>query len=125
MARTVVIVEDQDNAASLEIALSSLPGIAVQLCQNGRDALLFLDRSALEIVAVITDLNLPHVDGYALVRAIRSNTRYGRLPIVVISGNGHPDTPSLVREAGADAFFPKPYSPVAICHTLEKLLYAQ
>lgn len=125
MAKTVVIVEDQDNAASLEIALATLPGIAVQLCRNGRDALLCLHSGTLEVVAVVTDLNLPHVDGYALVRAIRAENRYCRLPILVISGNGHPDTRSLVREAGADAFFPKPYSPVEIRHTLEKLLYAQ
>jgi CheY-like chemotaxis protein len=126
MSRTVVIVEDEDNAAPLEIALSSLPGVAVQLCPNGRDALLFLNSNSvtLDVAAVVTDLNLPHIDGFALVRAIRSHERYRTLPIVVISGNANPDTPGLVRQVGANAFFAKPYSPAEIRHTLEKLLYA-
>ncbi|MBV8552238.1 MAG: response regulator [Acidobacteriaceae bacterium] len=124
MARAVLIVEDGNNIAPLEIALGSLNGVKVVVVSNGRDALELLYGSSIEIAAVVTDLHLPYVDGFELVEAIRSHTRYSRLPVVVVSGDSHPETSIRVRRLGADAFFPKPYSPAEIRHTLEALLDA-
>ena len=72
----------------------------------------------------MTDLNLPFVDGFALIEAVRGNQRYSRLPIVVVSGDSHPETPERLRRLGANAYFPKPYSPAEIKRTLESLLNA-
>jgi two-component system chemotaxis response regulator CheY len=73
---------------------------------------------------VITDLQLPYVDGFELIEIIRAQERYSDLPIVVLSGDSHPDTPERLRLLGANAFFPKPYSPSDVRHTLEDLLNA-
>jgi two-component system chemotaxis response regulator CheY len=123
MPGTVLIVEDRDSVAPLEIALASIKGIAIQIASNGRDALRLLAAPSVQLAAVITDLHLPYVDGFELIATIRTHERYSRLPIVVVSGDGHPDTPERVRHLGADAFFPKPYSPAEIRHRLEGLLH--
>jgi DNA-binding response OmpR family regulator len=124
MLQTVLIVEDGDNVAPLEIALASLSGVAVQVLANGRDALRLLLAGSLELAAVITDLHLPYVDGFEIVEAIRSHERYARLPIVVVSGDSHPDTAARVHRLGANAFFTKPYSPAEVRHRLEGLIHA-
>jgi two-component system, cell cycle response regulator DivK len=124
MARTVLIVEDGDNVAPLEIALASLDGIRVLVLPDGRDALALLRADSADLAAIVTDLHLPHVDGFELVEAVRADRRYSHVPIVVVSGDSHPDVPNRLRHLGADAFFSKPYSPAEIRQTLEGLLHA-
>lgn len=123
MVRTVLIVEDGDNVTPLEIALASLSQTRTLVLSNGREALALLRSNPDDLAAVVTDLHLPDVDGFELVEAIRSNRRYLHLPIVVVSGDSHPDVPNRLRHLGADAFFTKPYSPAEIRQTLEGLLH--
>jgi CheY-like chemotaxis protein len=122
MAQTVLIVEDDENVAPLEIALANINGLRVLILKNGRDAADFLRRNSIELAAVITDLQLPYVDGFELIEIIRGQARYFDLPIVVLSGDSHPDTPERLRLLGANAFFPKPYSPCDVRDKLEDLL---
>lgn len=124
MARTVLIIEDSDTVAPLEIALASLAECTVLVLTNGRDALDLLRAGSLELAAMITDLNLPLVDGFELISAVRSHSRYSGLPIVVVSGDNCPEVCCRLRQLGANAFFPKPYSPTAIRQALRGLLHA-
>jgi CheY-like chemotaxis protein len=121
--QTILIVEDSDNVAPLEIALAALGSVRVVLLSNGRDVLNLLRASSIEIAAIVTDLHLPHVDGFELIQTIRADNRYSRLPIVVVSGDSHPELPERLRVLGANAFFRKPYSPAEIRHTLKGLLH--
>jgi CheY-like chemotaxis protein len=123
MTQTILIVEDSDNVAPLEIALGALENTQVVLLSNGREALKLLRATSIEIAAIVTDLHLPQVDGFELIRNIRADDRYSRLPIVVVSGDSHPELPERLRVLGADAFFRKPYSPAEIRHTLKGLLH--
>ena len=124
MAQTVLVVEDDENVAPLEVALANIDGLRVLILKNGRDAADLLRRNSLDLAAVVTDLQLPYVDGFELIEIIRAQARYSDLPIVVLSGDSHPDTPERLRLLGANAFFPKPYSPSDVRHTLENLLNA-
>jgi len=125
MLRTVLIVEDSRNVAeNLELVLTTIDGISVIILESGQDALKLLVSGNNEIAALVTDRNLPFTDGFALIEAVRGNQRYSRLPIVVISGDSHPETPERLRRLGADAYFSKPYSPAEIKRTLEGLLNA-
>jgi CheY-like chemotaxis protein len=124
MAQTVLIVEDSETTEALEIVLGKLADTKVVIVTNGRDACRFLQAGQNELAALITDLNLPYVDGFELIELVRSDGRYSNLPIVVLSGNSSPDTPERVRLLGANAFFAKPYSPVKVLETLEALLDA-
>ena len=57
-----------------------------------------------------------------LIRQLRSEPRFARLPILLISGDSDPGLPRRAMGIGADAFFPKPYSPSAVRRKLEQLL---
>jgi CheY-like chemotaxis protein len=119
----VLIVEDSDAATPLEIALASLKGLRTMLVTNGRDALKVIQENRIELAAIVTDLQLPFLDGFELIAAARTAERYKRLPIIVVSGNNEPENCIRVRQLGADAYFTNPYSPAEVRQTLEGLLH--
>ena len=122
MARTVLIVEDSDTSAdTLEIALLSLPDVSVAHAATGRKAWQLIQNQ--RVAAIVTDLHMPHMDGFELIERVRAARGATHLPIIVISGDSDPGTPERVRRLGADAYFAKPYSPAAVRETLERLLH--
>ena len=125
MPGTVLIVEDCENtAAPLEIALEQMGTVEVLHLVSVREALDLLVSGRHHIVAIVTDLHLAHTDAIELIETVRRDQRYANLPIVVVSGDTHPETPERLVRLGANAYFQKPYSPAEICQTLETLLDA-
>jgi two-component system, chemotaxis family, chemotaxis protein CheY len=123
MSRTVLIVEDSDQCiTTLEIAIQRMADVHVTSVASAEQALAFLADS--EICALITDLNLPRMDGFELIACIRSRPGGSTLPIMVISGDSDPHAPERARRMGANAFFPKPYSPAEVRRKLEQLIDA-
>jgi len=121
--RAVLIVEDSENsAATLEIALLSIPGLSVLLAGSAAEALRILDGASQSVSAVVTDLNMPRMDGFELIRRIREDRRLASTPIIVVSADTDPATPRRVAELGVSAFFPKPYSPAEVRRKLEQVL---
>jgi two-component system, chemotaxis family, chemotaxis protein CheY len=121
--RAVLIVEDSENSASmLEMAFLGIPDVRVVQAPSGVEALRILDAAATPVRAVVTDLNMPRMDGFELIRRIRSDMRLRATPIIVVSADTDPDTPGRVAALGVDAFFPKPFSPAQVRRTLEQLL---
>jgi CheY-like chemotaxis protein len=122
--RTVLIVEDSDhNAATLEIAALDIPGVVVRIAASGVEALEILADPQTPVRAVITDLNMPRMDGFELIRRIRADGRSNATPIIVVSADTDPATPERIGRLGADAFFPKPFSPAQVRQKLEQLLH--
>jgi len=124
VARMILIVEDSPQMAiNLEIALMSVDEAQIQVAPSGTEALRLLDMPGQPpLAAVVTDLEMPHMDGYELIERLRAEPRYSRLPIIVSSGSVDPDAPRRALRAGADAYFTKPYSPVELRQKLVTLL---
>jgi two-component system chemotaxis response regulator CheY len=118
MTRTILIVEDTEPGRDmLEMALMQLPGIVVRAVGTAEEALLCLASN--NITAIVTDLNLPRMDGFQLIEAVRAGSD---MPIMVISGDDHPKTLERLVNLGASAYFPKPYSPSQVRQRLEELI---
>ena len=84
----------------------------------------------LPVVAIVTCDRSDHESvvryekSLALIEEIRRTSSSSKLPIVVVSGDTHPDSPARCLRLGANAYFAKPFSPNEICRTLEGLLHA-
>jgi CheY-like chemotaxis protein len=119
----VLLVED-DNAVAemIEIALQPLEEVAVVVLSNGAEALNFLIQRAECVAAVITDLHMPVMNGFELIEKVRAHETYRLLPILVITGDVNPETPSRLEQLSITACFPKPFSPLQIRRRLEFLL---
>jgi two-component system chemotaxis response regulator CheY len=128
MQRLILIVEDSETCAeTLLIALESVPGIELRVIQNMRAAIAAIHDRGNDVAALVTDLNFsdprsPESDGFDLIRQLRAEPRFARLPILLISGDSDPRLPERALAHGADAFFPKPYSPAAVRKKLEQLI---
>ena len=122
-AHPVLIVEDSENsAAMLEIAFADIPGISMRLVTSGFEALRVLHGDGPAFGAVVTDLNMPRMDGFELIRRIRGDHRLSATPIIVVSADTDPETPDRVAQLGVNAYFPKPFSPAQVRRKLEQLL---
>jgi CheY-like chemotaxis protein len=123
--RAVLIVEDSENSATmLEIAFLGIPGLAVLLASSAVEALRILIDGATQVQAIVTDLNMPRMDGFELIRRVREDRRLSGTPIIVVSADTDPATPGRIAEMGVEAFFAKPFSPAQVRRKLEQLLDA-
>jgi DNA-binding response OmpR family regulator len=121
--RVVLIVEDSENsAAMLEIAFLGIPGLKVLVASSAQEALRILNGLAHAIRAIVTDLNMPRMDGFELIRRVREDRRLSSIPIIVVSADTDPATPVRVAETGVRAFFSKPFSPAEVREKLEQIL---
>lgn len=124
-AHPVLIVEDSENSATmLEIALADIPGVSVRLVTSGFEALRVLNGDGPSFRAIVTDLNMPRMDGFELIRRIRGNHKLSGTPIIVVSADTDPETPERIAQLGVSAYFPKPFSPAQVRRKVEQLLDA-
>lgn len=125
MSKLVLIVEDSETCAeTLLIALESIPDIEVHVIHSAASAIAALRDGSVRVAAIITDLNLENsqADGFDLIRDLRAQPQFAHLPVLLISGDTDPGLPQRALVQGADAFFPKPYSPLAVRKKLEELI---
>jgi CheY-like chemotaxis protein len=121
--RRVLIVEDsENNAATLEIAFLSIPGVSVLMASSAVEALQLLAGEHPGVEAIVTDLNMPRMDGFEMIRRLREDGKFSETPIIVVSADTDPGTPARVAALGVNAYFPKPYSPAQVRRTLEQIL---
>jgi CheY-like chemotaxis protein len=106
----------------LEIAFLGIPGLDVLTAPSAVEALRILDGGSVTVGAMVTDLNMPRVDGYELIRRVRADQRLSGMPIIVVSADTDPATPRRIAALGVEAFFPKPFSPALVRRKLEQIL---
>jgi two-component system chemotaxis response regulator CheY len=123
------VVEDSASTRSLVRAILEDPGFAAAVgpveiseAQSGFDAMRLLPRARYDLI--ITDINMPDVNGLELVHFIRKSEQYRRTPLVIISTQATERDVERGKKLGADAYVPKPFTPEALRSTCEKLLDA-
>jgi len=119
-----LIVEDTETAAAtLEIALTNIPEVTVTRVANGRQAMDYLaSLNGREVDALITDLEMPLLDGFELIRHLRAQQRFAAMPIVVISASVNPEDRRVAIRLGANAYFAKPCSALEVQKKILELL---
>jgi CheY-like chemotaxis protein/signal transduction histidine kinase/CHASE3 domain sensor protein len=110
--RRILIVEDDvRNVYSLTSVLEPR-GAVVQIARNGQEALDALSRSAEDssraIDLVLMDVMMPVMDGLVATRQIRSDPKWAKLPIVMLTAKAMPDDQERCLEAGANDYMAKP-----------------
>ena len=106
MAGTILLVEDEEDIATLVKAYLERDGFRVVWAARGVDGLLALEQHQVRLA--ILDLQLPDADGLDLCRAIREQSR---LPIVILTARDEEIDRVTGLELGADDYVPKPFSP--------------
>jgi two-component system, chemotaxis family, sensor kinase CheA len=121
-APKVLVVEDSFTVRELQRSILEAAGYPVVTARDGRDALAALDRDT-QIALVITDLEMPELDGLGLTRAIRADAARSSLPVVVVTSRGSEDDRRRGIEAGADAYMAKrSFDQQTLLATVERLV---
>lgn len=118
----ILIVEDSPTMRSLlSSSLESLDG-AVKITEagSGFEALRELPRGTYDLV--VTDINMPDINGLELVSFVKSNEAYRSIPLVIVSTEGSERDREKGLELGADAYLVKPFEPEDLLETVRGLL---
>lgn len=113
MSKKILIAEDSSTMRSLIVStISALGDYEVVEAANGFEALRALPREKVDLV--ITDINMPDINGLELVSFIKQNPNYQSTPLFIISTEGSERDREKGLALGADAYLVKPFSPEAL-----------
>ena len=116
----ILVVEDQDAIRRMIEALVSARGHVVTAVPNGAKALEAATSATPDIV--LLDLNLPgRYDGFEVCRRLRAEAATRDVPVVIISAMDDFESRNKAKEAGATAYFTKPFSPLALLKEVDAL----
>ena len=120
--RRILIVEDSATMRSLlTSALESLdPPVKVEEACSGFEALHCLPRASFDLI--ITDINMPDINGLELVSFVKKNPSYQRIPLVIVSTEGSEQDRQRGLGLGADAYLVKPFAPEELQQIVSDLL---
>ena len=106
-SRTILVVDDADFIRRLVSIILTLEGYTVLEAGNGKEALDILAKTWVDMI--ITDLNMPVMDGIELVSAMRSEPAYKHIPVVMLTSEFLEFRKQQAFEAGINEWVPKPY----------------
>ena len=119
--RRILVVDDQESMRTLLKDMLEVVGYETTLADGGEQALALLGESQFDLV--LSDLNMPGMDGTALLRTIKA--KYAGVPVVIITGYGTFHTEKRVMKEGADGYISKPCTLTKIQKTLTAILSPQ
>lgn len=120
MAKCILIVDDSETVRQvLQLALGNA-GYQVVEAEDGFDALAKLSGSQVDML--ITDLNMPNMDGLELIRKVREEGQHRFTPIVMLTTESSEEKKKAGREAGASGWIVKPFKPEQLLKVVKMVL---
>ena len=105
-ASKILVAEDSFTVRELQRTILQAAGYQVVTARDGREALQALRRDA-DIALVVTDLEMPELDGLELTKSIRADPARSSLPVVIVTSHASQEDRRLGIDAGADAYMSK------------------
>lgn len=122
--RSILIVEDDENIAELLKFLMERQGYVVHLRAEGRAARTFVESGPAVPCLVLLDVMLPFMDGFELVKLIRSREGWGNVPIVMLTAKTMESDIVRALDAGANDYIVKPFQPNELMARVRRYLKA-
>ncbi len=119
MSKTIMTVDDSSSVRQMVKFTLSDAGYDVVEASDGKDALSKLQG---QVDMIITDLNMPNMDGIELIKQVRSNSDYKFLPIVMLTTESEESKKNEGKKAGATGWIVKPFKPDQILGVIKKVM---
>lgn len=120
MSKHILIVDDSASMRQLVTFALEDAGYSVTQAVDGEDA--FAKASGKRAEMVITDLNMPKVDGIELIRKLRGTPDYKFTPIVMLTTESQESRKQEGKQAGASGWIVKPFTPDQLIGVVKKFL---
>lgn len=122
MEHTVLVVDDSPTIVKFVSFSLKNRGFNVLTAKDGMDAIEKISTHESQVDLVITDLNMPNVDGYELISTLRKNTKYQEIPIIILSSEEEEEDKQKGIDAGASSYLVKPFKSTVLLREISKYL---
>lgn len=120
MAKTILVAEDSASVRKFISLALKIKGYNILQACDGMEALELLPKEKIDLL--ITDLNMPNVDGIKLIKTIRGDTMYENLPIIILSSLSKDEDINTGLQAGANSYLIKPFNTKKIQYEVAKYI---
>ena len=120
MTKRILTIDDSRTIRDMLNLTLSEAGFEVLQAVDGEDGIGVLEKQD-RVDVVITDINMPKMDGYGVIRHIRGQSRYNGMPVLVLTTESEKDKRNVAREAGATGWMVKPFDPERLIATINKV----
>lgn len=120
MKKRIIVVEDFNTSRKIITRTLEKLGYKVDEAADGRDALKYFDGSKIDLV--ISDYNMPEMDGGDLVEFIRNTDHYKYIPVLMLSTETNIAKQNRAKEANITAWIKKPFEVDNFTRIVEKAL---
>lgn len=120
-ALKILVVDDQFSVRQMtRLALEKIGVRMIHEAENGQDALLTALAQPLDLI--ISDFNMPEMDGIGLLRAVRGHQAIRKLPFILITGRGDRELVVKAAQAGVNNYVVKPFDETILRQKMEAVL---
>jgi two-component system, chemotaxis family, chemotaxis protein CheY len=121
MSRRILVVDDSPTLRRLAANTLRAAGYDVIEAEHGQEGLDRLQQEVSEIHAVVTDLNMPIMDGLTLTERVRTNPATSAMPVLMVTTEASPEMRKKGRAAGATGWITKPYNPKKLVSSVRRI----
>jgi two-component system chemotaxis response regulator CheY len=119
MSKRILTIDDSKTMRDMLLMTLAEAGFDVLQAVDGQDGLDVLGKERVDVV--ITDINMPIMDGYEVIRNLRKNPVHKTTPILVLTTESDADKKVIARDAGATGWMVKPFDPDRLIATIRKV----
>jgi two-component system chemotaxis sensor kinase CheA len=120
--KTILVVDDSVTTRTLEKNIMEAAGYQVKLATNGEEALAVLASDSLPDL-IMSDINMPRLDGFGLTKRIKQDKRYADIPVILVTSLDSPADKARGIEVGANAYIVKSnFDQGSLLETVEQLI---
>lgn len=120
MSKKIATVDDSASVRQMVSFTLKGAGYEVVECCDGKDALTKINGAGINMV--ITDLNMPNMNGLELIQALRAKPDFKFMPIVFLTTESQPEKKAAAKAAGATGWIVKPFKPDQLLSVVKKVL---
>ena len=121
MGKKILIVDDAASMRGLVAMTLKKSGYEVVEASDGKDALTKLS-SVGKVDLIITDLNMPNMDGIELIKTLKADIKYKFIPVIMLTTESQEAKKEEGRKAGAKAWIVKPFKPDVLVSVVKKII---
>ena len=122
MALKIMVVDDSPTVVKFVSFSLKKSGYDVITACDGMDAIEKISNLSDDVSLVITDLNMPNLDGYGLIEALRRNQQHADTPIIILSSEDGDDDRERGMEVGASSYLVKPFKAAVLISEVSRYL---
>ena len=127
MSRVILVVDDSPTMRGMVSHALNEAGFTTKEAENGKDALIkltMMEEGGAKPDVIVTDINMPEMDGIELVKEIRKLSAFKHVPVLVLTTDNTDEKKEVGRAAGATGWLVKPFDSELILKVIRKVLPA-